>query len=245
MDNEKTGVQVSIPLGGSGNTEEKLEGDAENVKVASGLVEMRCPRCGNLVEESFVMVAEGGRDLCQACKAVVLANLANMGNVKSSVATVFGPMTGAERIALERLRQFEEKDYTAKTDAKLPSGSLAAAAVCYAADEPIFVIEEHKEGFSMVDPWPWDREYDKRPYEGNVVQFKWSLEERIFLLVKAGALIAAEIDSLLYKAREGLEGLHLEGARLGPEFSGRRPLGCRPPNRRPFAEPEPGPDEIP
>ena len=44
-------------------------------------------------------------------------------------------MSGAERIAAERQRQVEREGWTADHDAQHTDGSLAWAAVCYAAPE--------------------------------------------------------------------------------------------------------------
>ena len=104
--------------------------------------------------------------------------------------------TGAELIAAERRRQVEEEGYSAEHDAEHADGSLSAAAVCYASDEPVYILEEGANGFFFKDPWPWEQRFDKRPSKGNVTLYKWSPAERLALLVKAGALIAAEIDLL-------------------------------------------------
>lgn len=104
--------------------------------------------------------------------------------------------SGVELIAAERKRQVEEEGYTAERDADLPDGSLSAAAVCYATDEPLYTRDEAAASVTFKDPWPWDFGADKRPYNGNMVLHKWKPAERLALLVKAGALIAAEIDLL-------------------------------------------------
>ena len=104
--------------------------------------------------------------------------------------------SGVELIAAERRRQVEEEGYTAERDADLPDGSLSAAAVCYATDEPLYVRDEGAASVMFKDPWPWDEGVDKRPCEGNVTLYRWKPVERLALLVKAGALIAAEIDLL-------------------------------------------------
>jgi hypothetical protein len=57
----------------------------------------------------------------------------------------------------------------------------------------------------LKDPWPWEEKFDKRPRNGNVILFPRDPKTRIELLVKAGALIAAEIDNLLYKAKLATE----------------------------------------
>ena len=94
--------------------------------------------------------------------------------------------TGVERIADERRRQVEAEGYSAEHDDGHIHGELADAAACYAASQAIF---DGREG-SM---WPWDDIDDKRPSRLPMD------DERIRLLEKAGALIAAEIDRLLRK----------------------------------------------
>lgn len=89
-------------------------------------------------------------------------------------------------IALERSRQIVEEGFTADHDYHHSSGQLAWAAVCYAAPLPIYRHEESYQGFWFHDPWPWDRDWDKR-----------GKHSRLRELVIAGALIAAEIDRRL------------------------------------------------
>lgn len=100
-------------------------------------------------------------------------------------------MNGIESIAAERRRQIEVEGWTPEHDDEHDSGELAAAAACYtvAAIDP--------EGITPLDqlpiPWPWAPEWYKPANPRGA-------------LVKAGALIAAEIDRLDRKA-----------AILGPE----------------------------
>jgi hypothetical protein len=82
---------------------------------------------------------------------------------------------GAQLIAAERARQISEEGYTAESDDRQTAGQLGMAASCYALpptlrDEPLPML------------WPWS---------GMVWRPSPS---RIRELVKAGALIAAEID---------------------------------------------------
>ena len=108
--------------------------------------------------------------------------------------------TGAERIAKERARQISEEDYDEPHDDDHVGGQLAMAAACYAASAAnarIYVMEEFAASVSFDDPWPWDECYDKRPYDGNVLREPVSDAQRIRMLEKAGALVAAEIDRLL------------------------------------------------
>jgi hypothetical protein len=86
---------------------------------------------------------------------------------------------GANLIAAERQRQIQVEGWTPEHDDKHRPGELAAAAVSY-----IFPADS-------AWYWPWDE------------PFKLS-DDPIRNLVKAGALIAAEIDRLT-RAAEGTE----------------------------------------
>lgn len=94
--------------------------------------------------------------------------------------------TGIELIAEERQRQIKVKGWTKEHDAEHTDGSLASAAVCYA-------IPSEYRHYSycplrkarVPDFWPWDKKW-----------WKPCPKNRIRELVKAGALIAAEIDRL-------------------------------------------------
>jgi hypothetical protein len=73
------------------------------------------------------------------------------------------------------------------------------AAAVYAAPEPVHVYRNPPDQFS--DPWPWHPIEDKRKFADAGMHVpasaaEYSVEERVALLVKAGALIAAEIDRL-------------------------------------------------
>lgn len=106
---------------------------------------------------------------------------------------------GVDLIASERHRQIA-KGYTPEVDARLPDGSLAMAAVCYAMDEQLFMKTEQPGGAVLYsDPWPWDPKFDHRTKHKEVSVRDLPLQSRISLLVQAGALIAAEIDSLQFK----------------------------------------------
>jgi hypothetical protein len=108
--------------------------------------------------------------------------------------------SGAERIATELARQITGEGYDIDHDDHHKDGSLAMAAACYAAPTRIFERHVFAAGETFRDPWPWDQRYDKRPHpnDGNVVAPETATRaDRIALLTKAGALIAAEIDRLL------------------------------------------------
>lgn len=89
--------------------------------------------------------------------------------------------TGIEMIAEERQRQIDIEDYTAENDAQYIDGELALAAASYALAE-----HNRKRNFRAAPTiWPWhERDWKPNP------------ENRARELIKAGALIAAELDRL-------------------------------------------------
>lgn len=110
-------------------------------------------------------------------------------------------MTGVELIAAERTRQVEEEEWTPEHDDGHTDGAMVKAAVAYAmAPTRLYVKEEYQmaTAFSDVFPRRWHdksmeltetvEEPGRAPYD--------RVTDPIGLLVKAGALIAAEIDRL-------------------------------------------------
>jgi hypothetical protein len=87
--------------------------------------------------------------------------------------TTYATANGAQLIQRERVRQIMEEGYGAETDAVYTGGELRQAAICYAL------------GHSQFWPDDWDPKMFK------------PTREPIRDLIKAGALIAAEIDRLL------------------------------------------------
>lgn len=87
--------------------------------------------------------------------------------------------TGIELIAEERQRQIEVEKFSPEHDDRWGKGQLAMAAICYA---------EPGNHYPEVKPFgfPWDVEWWK-PDPKNPIRD----------LIKAGALIAAEIDRLI------------------------------------------------
>lgn len=82
---------------------------------------------------------------------------------------------GATLIAEERQRQIAQEGWTAEHDDQWADGQLADAAGCYALeDNPNADIDAI---------WPWDAQW-------------WKPKDRKRNLIRAGALIAAEIDRL-------------------------------------------------
>lgn len=94
---------------------------------------------------------------------------------------------GAMLIALERLRQVSLEGFTEEVDDAYGRGELAEAAVCYAD----LAINQQLTGMTPAEAkenaarlWPWDRDgFNPK-------------DDPIRNLVRAGALIAAEIDRL-------------------------------------------------
>lgn len=97
-----------------------------------------------------------------------------------------GPLSGAEEITLERLRQENEEGWTPEHDERWTEGELARAGLTYllyALGVVSRFIRLHQSYYASPTPptWPWDPEW-----------FKPTGYRRC--LVKVGALIAAEID---------------------------------------------------
>lgn len=89
-------------------------------------------------------------------------------------------MNGAEQIAAERKRQVDEEGWTPEHDDQHIGKELAMAASCYAY--PPGVSKESKRPPNL---WPWDPAW-----------WKPDPDDEVHNLVRAGALIAAEIDRL-------------------------------------------------
>jgi len=115
---------------------------------------------------------------------------------------------GVTLIAKERRRQIEVEGWTPAHDDEHDGGQLAEAATCYAATTRLYRQDKYAMGVRFVDPWSWpDRDsYDKRFACGERKEdggnwppdpSTYTPAERLDLLVKAGALLAAEIDRLL------------------------------------------------
>jgi hypothetical protein len=113
--------------------------------------------------------------------------------------TYTGPtMSGVELIAAERQRQIDEEGWNAQHDDEHDCDEMAMAAACYAAPHRLYERLGH-DALTFQDPWPWEECWDKRPTDedGYLIDNCDSLpRDRLRQLVKAGALIAAEIDRL-------------------------------------------------
>lgn len=94
-----------------------------------------------------------------------------------------GPSEAIADIAAERRRQIEVEGWTPEHDAAHDMGELARAAICYA--DPLNEVREQPPA-----KWPWSSEW-------------WRPKDRRRDLVRAGALIVAEIERLDRLASSG------------------------------------------
>lgn len=99
--------------------------------------------------------------------------------------------TGIQLITEERKRQISKEGWTAEHDDEHSSGELNDAALAYAfaaaeqtRGENLECVQTLAESTNLPKPWPWELQWWKPS------------EDPIRNLVKAGALIAAEIDRL-------------------------------------------------
>jgi len=93
--------------------------------------------------------------------------------------------TGIELIAEERLRQVSAESWTPEHDDGHDDGSLGKAAVCYIKSARLWCLKKPVHWLSPSG-WPWSPNW-------------WKPKDPIRDLVRAGALIAAEIDRLQRK----------------------------------------------
>lgn len=111
----------------------------------------------------------------------------------AALAAMDGPTSdGARLIAAERQRQMDVEGWTPEHDAEHRDGSLVEAAVMYARYGTGRPRSGHLGSHPAESPplgWPWEKSWWK-PTPGDPIR----------PLVKAGALIAAEIDRLRHPA---------------------------------------------
>jgi hypothetical protein len=112
---------------------------------------------------------------------------------------------GIKKITKERMRQINIEGFGPSHDDEHGESELALAACCYATPKKIYIEDERANEKRFSDPWPFDGKWDKRYQCGECKGIganyipnpkSYTDVERIDLLVKAGALIAAEIDRL-------------------------------------------------
>lgn len=96
--------------------------------------------------------------------------------------------TGIELIAEERKRQIEKEKWDSDHDDDHWNGELSKAGACYALGSSHVSKRFHRDDGIVdirIELWPWEEKW-----------WKPTPKNRIKELVKAGALIAAEIDRL-------------------------------------------------
>lgn len=99
--------------------------------------------------------------------------------------------TGIELISAERKRQIEVEGWTPEHDDKHANGELADGACAYAMTNTMVDLIGDSWGHDMhLHFWPFELNYYKKNFNED------EGESRIRDLVKAGAMIAAEIDRL-------------------------------------------------
>lgn len=97
-------------------------------------------------------------------------------------------MSVIDEIAAERARQINTEGWSTNHDDNHVEGDLANAAACYAADRRVFKAEllagrGYETYWSYGDLWPWADKW-------------WKPKDRRHDLIRAGALIVAEIERL-------------------------------------------------
>jgi len=177
----------------------KLKNNMENPKLKA------CPFCGEeyvvLISVNHLKQPTTHQCYCDYCNArgPIAVNLekakglweARAGGRESVMSETGGTkgvgisdlLSGAGLIATERLRQKQQKGYTDEHDDAHVFGDITDAAICYAfhaAHRSCLGVEDYKT-YLAPDEWPfeWSAWKPKSPIED---------------LVRAGALIAAEID---------------------------------------------------
>lgn len=98
-------------------------------------------------------------------------------------------MNAIEDIAHERRRQIEEEGWTSEHDNQHSNGELASAAACYAYNAGSNDLNRRWNLGHPPAPWPWATVW-------------WKPTDRRRDLIKAAALIVAEIERLDRAAQE-------------------------------------------
>jgi len=95
------------------------------------------------------------------------------------------PLTGVELIAKERKRQIDVEGFSAEHDDELINDELSNAAACYALSPEYLAMNVDDGGSLLHTVFPFNMEW-----------YKQTMGDRKRDLVKAGALVAAELDRL-------------------------------------------------
>jgi len=129
----------------------------------------------------FGAVAKEDYDLISFIESLMIdSNCGEFATIKIPDSIARTPRaSGIELIAHERLRQIEEEGFDAMHDWYHMPDELATAAAIYA------MPERRRSKRYLLSKWPWEIEC-----------YKPTPNDRVRELVKAGALIAAEIDRI-------------------------------------------------
>lgn len=130
---------------------------------------MRTAIATHLAEFAWMDGPEGWRESCQKLREAAGGTLAS---------------PGANLIAAERLRQLTQEGWTPAHDDQHTRAELSGAAACYAIAANELASPRPYLNPPNISLWPWEMKWWK---PGN---------DPVRCLVKAGALIAAEIDRL-------------------------------------------------
>ncbi|WP_461246539.1 hypothetical protein [Treponema sp. R6D11] len=157
-----------------GYTYSITEGGWVSNNLATVVYQNRCPYEGQIMQYT------PGRNEVHArnITTLVTAGLAKWKDKPS--------LTGVELIAQERKRQIEVEGFSAEHDDELINGELSDAAACYALSPEYLVMTFDGGGSFLHNVWPFNMEW-----------YKQTTGDRKIDLVKAGALIAAELDRLI------------------------------------------------
>lgn len=113
---------------------------------------------------------------------------------------------GSDLIAAERESQIDDRGQDSGLDPAHDDGDLAFAAACLAAPTTIYLVRTFSApdgdtgSARWVEPWPIGWERPARSQQR-------THEERVEELTKAGALIAAELDRLLWLEEDRIRDL--------------------------------------
>lgn len=143
-----------------------------------------CPACNS---GQIILPGRTHWDECgygKAERALAATPAANAEAERLRVALAASQTGGAGLILAERERQVREEQWSERHDDAHTAGDLRDAAEAYLRELRFRDQRDGKLGRQPSAPWPWDAEYWK------------PTDDRVRQLVKAGALIAAEIDRL-------------------------------------------------
>lgn len=142
----------------------------------------------NTAAESFIPCVETIENMRHALRRAHPFNLPAVNFLcDSALLNLIVPKKGVDLIAAERQRQISQEGWTPEHDDEHDPGELSSAGAAYALNAACALWPLN--GTPLDDPpvcWIWDRKW-------------WKPKDPLSDLVRAGALIAAEIDKLQRK----------------------------------------------